>query len=94
MIDFSDTDNVGEYLKDSKIIRMYTPRGRFEGGLTFIFDKDGEVGIYIIGYSELGDSVEYFSHKDISYPDFDDIFCLTDKKEVNITRIENGFEEV
>lgn len=88
-INFNDTDSVGKYLKNSRIVEMYTPSSSgLEGGLTIVFDKDGELGIYIMGYTELGDWVYHFDHKEN--------FCIDTfyNKKINIIRTANGFEEI
>ena len=84
------TDDVGKYLVGAKIIRMYTPRGIEEGGLTIIFDKGGNVGIYIMGYTELGDWVEHFEHGNIRIAGAWGIVG----DDINDVREENGFERL
>ena len=90
MKNIETTDDVGRYLEGAKIIRMYTANGIEEGGLTIVFDKGGDVGIYIMGYTELGDWVEHFDHAGIlvtgpwGYVD----------DQVNNVREDNGFERI
>ena len=54
MKNIETTDDVGRYLEGAKIVSMYTSKGIEEGGLTIIFYKSGETGIYIMGYNDIG----------------------------------------
>jgi len=84
---YQHTDNIGKYLESSKIIRMYTAEG-FEGGLVIVFEKDWKKGLYIMGYTELGDWVEFFSHEDNLY------LTEYDIEEINKVLVDNGFDEI
>ena len=86
MINFSETDDVHEYLKDSKTVKIYNSNEGFEGGLVIVFNKNSKNGIYIMGYTELGNWVYHFEH--------DGNFYLGDNyhlKEINKIRNDNGF---
>lgn len=58
--DYSVTKVCNSYLVGSKIIDIFVLRNiDIEGGLTVIFERDKERGIVILGYSELGEWVEF-----------------------------------
>jgi len=88
-INYDNTDSVGEYLQGSIIRKMYTADG-FEGGLVIIFEKNWKVGIYIMGYTELGDWVELFMHEEELY--YYKHFSELDK--INKVLRDNNFKEI
>jgi len=88
-INYNNTDSVGAYLQGSKIIKMYTAEG-FEGGLVFVFEKDWKAGIYIMGYTELGDWVEFFMHEEELYYDKHS----SQLGEINKVLRSNNFKEI
>jgi len=84
------TDDVGKRLEGTKIVRMYTPefeRGEaVEGGLTIVFESDSGTGIYVMGYTELGDWV-YLFDDGVSTLYYD----TYTSKSLNKIRMDNGF---
>jgi len=86
---YAVTDNVREYLRGAIIVKIYTAASQLlEGGLVIIFEKDWVVGIYIMGYTELGDWVELFEHKEELYYDTSNVDAI------NIVRVDNGFDKL
>ena len=86
MIDFNETDGVEKYLEGSKIIKMIGSTEGLEGGLVIVFEKNWKVGIYIMGYTEIGKWVYHFEHEEDFY--LADNYHL---KEINKIRNDNGF---
>jgi hypothetical protein len=50
-------DNEFEILEGSTIKEMYVDDGGWEGGLVIVFNKKEEKGLFILGYTELGEWV-------------------------------------
>lgn len=61
------TDKIESILSNSHLLIFKTIGYGLEGTLLVIFEKDGHKGVYIMGYTELGNWVYLFAWKEFKY---------------------------